>query len=329
MTTQKTLLATTLGAAFIIGIYAALHLADLRNEVEALRQQQSPLSRQLEQMRHERDEAASRSAALQHENDDLRRALQELPRLRGENARLRSDSQVVAESKPVGAAVSENSTLDGTLKPWAARAASLKQKLAQMPDKQIPELKLLKEQDWFDATKNANLDTEDGIRQSMRNLRNQAKLDFDHLLQGALRGYAQDSGGQLPSDLAQLKPYFQTPVDDEILQRYKLLQTGQLSDAGGDFVVAETAPPVDNEFDTIHQISIGGISVNNVHLTDDLVAAAATAFAQANNGLLPHDASQLTPYLKQQVDPARAQTILSQIPPNATLDQLRAAGGMR
>jgi hypothetical protein len=199
----------------------------------------------------------------------------------------------------------------------------LKQKLAEMPNLQIPELALLKEQDWFQATKSTDLDSEDGVREALKNLRNLAKIDFDHLLQNALRGYAQASNDQLPTDMAQIQPYFQTPVDNAVLQRYSLLRMGSLADVGAQALVAETAPPVDTEYDTVHQISIGGIMANNVHQTDDLVAAAAKAFAEANNGMLPHDPSQLTPYLQQPVDPVRAAKILGQIPPNATLQQLK------
>jgi hypothetical protein len=57
---------------------------------------------------------------------------------------------------------------------------------------------------------------------------------------------------------------------------------------------------------------------------------AAIQFAQANNGLLPTDPSQLAPYLKQSVDPARIRKMISEIPPNiTTLEQLRAAGYLR
>jgi len=41
----------------------------------------------------------------------------------------------------------------------------------------------------------------------------------------------------LPGDWSQLKPFFETPVDDATLARYSLLQTGQLGDAQNQYLV--------------------------------------------------------------------------------------------
>jgi len=47
--------------------------------------------------------------------------------------------------------------------------------------------------------------------------------------------------------------------------------------------------------------------------------------AGANNGVLPTEPSQLVPYLKEPIDPAKVQKVLSQVPPGVTrLDQLEA-----
>ena len=52
---------------------------------------------------------------------------------------------------------------------------------------------------------------------------------------------------------------------------------------------------------------------------------AGTEFAQANNGILPTEPSQLVRYLKEPIDPAKVQKVLSQVPPGVTtLDQLKA-----
>ena len=58
--------------------------------------------------------------------------------------------------------------------------------------------------------------------------------------------------------------------------------------------------------------------------TEDALEAAATAYANANNGLLPRDASQVVPYLQQAVDPVRVQRFLAQIPAGiTTLEQIK------
>jgi hypothetical protein len=49
------------------------------------------------------------------------------------------------------------------------------------------------------------------------------------------------------------------------------------------------------------------------------------AYANANNGFLPRDPTQLAGYLPEPVDPARVQKYLSQRPANiTTLDELKA-----
>jgi len=200
----------------------------------------------------------------------------------------------------------------------------LKQRLEQMPDKKIPELQLVTDKDWFDAVKSVKkLETDDDYRQAFDDLRRNVKNEFARMLQQALRGYAKANADQLPSDLSQLKPFFDKPVDDAILARYSLLQTGKVGDAT-DYLVAETAPPVDDEYDTIHKISINGLNTSSVNRTEDAVKQAGIQYAQANNGLLPTDPSQLAPYLKEPVDPVRIQKILSKVPPGVTtLDQLK------
>jgi hypothetical protein len=318
---QKSLAIGLIVSAAAAALHGEFRSADLRRQVVGSQQRQGNLEQQSEEIRQQLDGATRRLGALEQQGTQLQVALVELAKIRGQLKQLGTN---MAQIEKARAAAQTDPVVESTLKPWAARVQLLKQKLTEMPTLQIPELALLKEQDWFEATKNADLDTEDGVREALKNLRNLAKIDFDHLLQNALRGHAQANNGQLPTDMAQLQPYFQTPVDNTLLQRYSLRQTGSLADAGAQALVAETAPPVDTEYDTVHQISIGGIMANNVHQSDDLVAAAAKAFAEANNGVLPHDPSQLTPYLQQPVDPVRAAKILGQIPPNATLQQLRA-----
>ena len=59
---------------------------------------------------------------------------------------------------------------------------------------------------------------------------------------------------------------------------------------------------------------------------NDMLEAAATAYAQANNGLLPQDPSQIHGYLPEPIDPARVQKFLAKRPPNVTtLEQLKAS----
>ena len=96
------------------------------------------------------------------------------------------------------------------------------------------------------------------VRKALGKLRNLAK---DRLPIGSsLSSFTRANNGQLPTDLAQLKPYFRsalgdTTLDDATLDaifaRYKLLHTGNLSDfPQGEGIVAEKAP-VDKDYDTL------------------------------------------------------------------------------
>jgi hypothetical protein len=72
---------------------------------------------------------------------------------------------------------------------------------------------------------------------------------------------------------------------------------------------------------------MNGTRTSSVSKSRAELDAAAAEFAKANNGLLPRDASQINPYLKQPVDLDRVQKFLGRIPPNvSTLEQAKALG---
>ena len=315
-------------ALVVVGVATPLLIqhqaqASLREQNHSLRQQQEELAQQLAPLTAENLRLsnllakANGSSALQDNRSG------ELLKLRAEVARLRQGLRESAQFKTTSSP-SDDPGMETSLKTWATRVSQLKQRLEQMPDKKIPELQLVTDKDWFDAVKSVKkLETDDDFREAFSDLRRNVKNEFARMLQQALRGYAKANADELPSDLSQLKPYFDKPVDDAMLARYSLLKTGKVSDVS-DYLVAETAPPVDDEYDSVHKISINGLNTSSVNRTEDAVKQAGIEFAQANNGLLPTDPSQLLPYLKEPVDLAKIQKILSKVPPGVTtLDQLK------
>ena len=59
--------------------------------------------------------------------------------------------------------------------------------------------------------------------------------------------------------------YFSVPVDEAVLQRYKLLHTGRLNDMPpNESLVAETAPPVDDRYDTFYQFRMTGTTSSGI-----------------------------------------------------------------
>jgi len=89
--------------------------------------------------------------------------------------------------------------------------------------------------------------------------------------------------------------------------------------------VAEIAPLVDEDNDGDLEFALNGTSSHSGSPIEDAVKEAGIKFAEEHNGLLPTDASELAPYLKQPLDREKVQKVLSKIPAGVTtLQQLKA-----
>jgi len=258
-TLQKTLILSAAAVLAGTGIYQATQAAHARAEVRALQEQQAMQAGEISQMQGQRDEATNQLAGLLTENARLKSLPKdnetELLKLRGEVGQLQRSQSAAAAGDPFTQSVLA----------LAARAAELNQHLQQMPDKKIPELQLLDESDWLSVAKNADFDTDAGIRQALQKLRRLAKDKVP--IGSALSAFADANNGQLPSDLSQLKPYFNQShlgdlgLDDAafnaIVARYTLLHTGNVKDyPSSTWFVVETAP-VDKDYDSREKFGIG------------------------------------------------------------------------
>jgi hypothetical protein len=141
---------------------------------------------------------------------------------------------------------------------FIARAAELNQHLEQKPQLRIPELAMLSEADWIEAGKIARLGSETEVRQSLMMLRSRAKASSFNLWQHALKGYLKATNGQPPTDPLQLKPYFETEVDDTLLQRYKMV-----ADSPGGWLIEEKTP-VDESYDTRMKVGLDSLDISPV-----------------------------------------------------------------
>jgi RNA polymerase sigma factor (sigma-70 family) len=252
-----------IGALVVTGAAAPLvlqHQAQLKlvDENLTLRQQYGALAARLAPLAVENQRLSNLVAQAKTSQSVQNDRTNELLRLRAEVARLRSDTR---ESGKGGRADNPNdAAIEATAEMLAARATQLKQRLEQMPNLKIPELQFIKEKDWLDAVSNLKqLETEEDFRKALSDLRRNAKNNFGSVLQKALRKFTDASGGMLPTDLSQLQPYFDAPVDPGVLGRYQLLQSGRLADVGVDnTLVGEIAPPVDDENDSRFEFSLTG-----------------------------------------------------------------------
>jgi hypothetical protein len=137
-----------------------------------------------------------------------------------------------------------------------------------------------------------------------------------------LQQYEQ-ANGQFPTDITQLKPYFDPPVDDSILQRWEVAPKSTVPSLGvGDPIITQIAP-VDADHDNRNAIgpngsgSTGGLQAWDTSSSNPatVLLPALKAYVAANNGLQPMDPSQLAPYATTPEQQAALQKVLQQRAP--------------
>jgi hypothetical protein len=202
------------------------------------------------------------------------------------------------------------------MKSWLAREDQLKLVVEQNPDKKIPDLQLLSEQDWLDTAKDAKFDSTEQIRRTLANLRNSAANKFVMIASDAVKKYMKANNEQFPTDLALLQPYFQTPISADILQRWEIVPQSAVPHQrmGGDWVITVKAP-IDREFDYCYAVgpgSYGSSSYQDV-ATDKAIQTmkpALDAYAADHNGSQAADPAQIQPYLTTPELQAAFQTLM-------------------
>jgi len=232
-TLQKTVVTAAL-AAVGTGIFEAHQAAQLREQNQALQQQQTTLAGQIQQLQGERDGATNQLAGLLAENAQLKsnENENELLKLRGEVTRL-ENAKTEAENDPVESAA----------KAWLTKVNLLKQRLEHTPNEKIPELQFATEIDWLNAANCCpQLNTDADYRWGLNILFGEVEGAFGKMAMNALQKYIQANNGRFPTDLSQLQPYFDSPIDDAILQRYEIVPASSVPKAkemGDDWLIAQ------------------------------------------------------------------------------------------
>jgi len=254
-TLQKALITTAAIAAVGGGVYEAHQASTWEGRARTLEAQQTASANQLEELQNQRDEALNAHSALQQENQRLAQAAAEAPGLRRDLG------------PPTPGTMDANDPAVQHAMEAKAKADKIAQYLQQMPDKNIPELQFLDDNDWLTAAKSAKFDTEADVRRTLSELRRIAKNNLP--MGRSLYAFINDNNGQLPTAIAQLKPYFAKAVTDSayyhwrgiqsaqddvlvdsILGRYALLHSGSVNDyPPGTWFIAEKAA-VDKDCDT-------------------------------------------------------------------------------
>ena len=95
--------------------------------------------------------------------------------------------------------------------------------MERTPEAKIPEFQFLTTEDWLDAATKGDND-----RKTLWDLRQLAENRFSKHLQAALRKYLEAHNSQAPTDLAQVQPYFEPPMDNAVLQRWKIAPASEV-----------------------------------------------------------------------------------------------------
>jgi hypothetical protein len=187
---------------------------------------------------------------------------------------------------------------EATLQAWLGRVHLLKEQLEKMPEKRIPELKYITEEDWLDITRTIKLESEFDFIEAFALLRLRSKCTAPVAgnIQIALAEYLDAHSGKSPSNISELRPYLHTPVDDEILNRYGIVYEGSTLDLPRNKILLQETQTVDDDYDNRLVITKEAMHFRNVSKNGDAVKQAIKAFAMANNQK-PAKIEDLLPYL--------------------------------
>ncbi|HWA09816.1 MAG TPA: sigma-70 family RNA polymerase sigma factor [Opitutaceae bacterium] len=294
-TIQKTLLVTAVAAAVGAGLYQHSELASRDHRILELQQQVEQARAENRDLRAGRDRIAGQLADSRQENG---------PAPTGTTAESTGSDPIEAELKAV-----------------SARVTVLKEKMAEAPDQQIPEMRLLKGEDWINVAAKHRLETDDDLRAALREVRSTAKVNFSDEISRALWKYTQVNDGQVPADIMDLVSYLDAPDEGDMLARYGIMRTGKLREIPGSaMLIAEIATLGGSEDSTLYMsgprtragegdINIHGDSQNDI---SGPVLAAVADFIKAKEEQPLTEPAQLLPYLKTPVDMGRLQKFWSQ-----------------
>jgi RNA polymerase sigma factor (sigma-70 family) len=260
---------------------------------------------------------SAEAAALRSEIDTTMRELGTLRAAQaGVATRLKTvERQIDARLAAALPAAPADAALEAQMQQWFGQLDRLKEFLAQRPEWYIPELKLLPDDHWFSAAATDRFETEEQFRRATAGLRDAAVSLVSGRMMAALKAYVAAHDGMLPASPLDLAPLFDPPIDETILARYQMLQTGKASEVPRAQAMHLIAPkvPADVELDADFFIGLNGWGNQGAAINTD-VREAQRKFSTANGGQRATNAGQLLPYLKWPVSAATLEKYLNPPP---------------
>jgi len=202
---------------------------------------------------------------LRNEVHQLRWTLKAMEQVQSEIRRVREVLPDLAKDKERGGPSATTRSADELEQELRkGRVAQFKEWLNEAPaEEKTPELQFVPEEFWA-ATANWPRLTDREYQGWISGARAMGELKFSGMAFNAVKQYAAANKGQFPTDVSQLKPYFDAPIDDAILNRYHIVPANSLpkflAEVSEDWVITQKAPV--NEQDG--RVSIG---LTNMHST--------------------------------------------------------------
>jgi hypothetical protein len=186
---------------------------------------------------------------------------------------------------------------------WLALLKKLRQAFADFPGQTIPELQFLLETTWLAEARQLPLDTALDLRKARARLRELGVQAFAQKSLGpALRAYAAAHKDERPAHLNELLPYFNPPIDSNLLGRYALLADNDTRSPHSPVIMERSL--IDEEFDRQHVIFADG-RVTGAPWGERLFTQAGfdagRAYSAANNQRKPSTGADLLPYISDPV----------------------------
>ncbi len=217
------------------------------------------LAVQLETLQTERQATSTKVAALEAEVRQLKKELAAQGTNPAAQTPKQKDAARQAAEAGAGADAPAEAPFAKSVLDLALKAGRLNAQIQQHPELDIPELQYLDEGDWIHFAKEADLDSDAGVRKALADLRQRAKDRFAPIAMQALSNYAAANGGQPPLSLSQLASYFPASTDQASLERYNLVAANSTQQPaapgiGGPMILREKGV-VDSQYDT--RVDIG------------------------------------------------------------------------
>lgn len=201
-------------------------------------------------------------------------------------------------------------------KVWLASVKRLRQLFDERPEQRIPELALLRDEDWLRIAQRHRFDSEKAVRKALADARTTALGHFARQLAAAIRIHLRTSNGARPVSAAALAAGFSMPVDPAIFDGYEIVDGKPSPASSGSPWLVRNKAPVDPMYDTRYQIGAQGSVSSSLGPwawfpgLREQTQSATENYRRVHVGVSPAAFAEIVPYFDPPLDPAIAEALL-------------------